>query len=134
MSLMPSNGIKAGNIQINVGMPSLLTQIINGDLVKRWLTIKPLCEFYELNRLEKCKIIFKTATVGLLALGIAASVAFMSALSVYAVPLCLVVTLGLAFNFLSEEAAAREKMQKQAIESVASRKTVTIKPDVIVIE
>ena len=124
-----------GRIEISVGVPSMLMQIINGKLLQRLLTLAPVSEFYDAKGIDKLKIVAKTATVGLLALGIAASVAFMSSLTIYAIPLCLLITMGLAFNFLNEEAASkRENLKEIALKSLAEGKTVKIKPEVIVIE
>lgn len=124
-----------GRIEISVGVPSMLMQIINGKLLQRLLTLAPVSEFYDAKGIDKLKIIAKTAAVGLVAFGIAASVAFMSSLTIYAIPLCLIVTMGLAFNFLNEEAAsASQNLKELALRSLATGKTVKVKPEVIVIE
>ena len=124
-----------GRIEISVGVPSILMQIMNGKLLQRMLTLTPFSEFYDAKGVDKLKIVAKTTAVGLIALGIAAAVALMSSLTIYAVPLCLIVTMGLAFNFLNEEAAlARQNLKEVALQSLATGKTVKVKPDVIVIE
>lgn len=124
-----------GRIEISVGVPSILMQVINGKLLQRMLTLTPVSEFYDAKGVDKLKIIAKTAAVGLIALGIAAAVAFMSGLTIYAIPLCLIITMGLAFNFLNEEAAsARHNLKELALQSLATGKTVKVAPEVIIIE
>ncbi len=124
-----------GRIEISVGVPSILMQIINGKLLQRLLTLAPVSEFYDAKGIDKLKIVAKTAAVGLLALGIAASVALMSSLTIYAIPLCLLITMGLAFNFLNEEVALkRENLKEIALKSLAEGKTVKVKHEVILIE
>jgi hypothetical protein len=108
-----------GRVEISVGVPSILMQIVNGKLLQRLLTITPLCEFYEAKGIDKLKIIAKTAVVGLITLGVAAAVTILSSLTIYAIPLCLIVTMGLSFNFLNEEAAeARNKTKDIAMQSL----------------
>lgn len=124
-----------GRIEISVGVPTLLTQLMNGKLIQRLLTLAPISEFCAASGMDKLKIIAKTALVGLIALGIAASIAFMSSITIYAIPLCLIVTMGLSFNFLNEEAAeARKALPQIAVESINAGRNVTVKPEVIVIE
>ena len=124
-----------GRIEISVGVPTLLTQLMNGKLMQRLLTLAPVSEFYSASGMDKLKIIAKTALVGLISLGIAASVALMSSITIYAIPLCLIATMGLSFNFLNEEAAeARKVLPQIAVESMKAGRNVTLKPEVIVIE
>jgi len=113
----------ASKIEISVGVPSILLQIVNGRLLQRLLTLTPLCEFYDAKGIDKLKIIAKTSLVGLIALGIAASVAVLSSLTIYAIPLCLIATMGLSFNFLNEEAAqGRSHLKDIALQGLACDK------------
>ena len=96
-------------LNISVGIPSPILSLINGTLLRRLLTLEPFVDFYQMDLINKVKVIAKVIFVGAIALGIAASVAYMSHITVAAIPLCLICTMGLSFNYLTEDISLAAK-------------------------
>lgn len=104
---------RAGAITVEVGVPSFVMQLFNGELVTRLLTLKMVDDFMVLSRGDKFRVIWKVALVGLITLGICAAVSFMNPLFIWAVPLCMITTMGLAFSLLTLPTPKKEPEQPQ---------------------
>jgi hypothetical protein len=111
-------------IEIRVGIPNMLSKLLTEQRVSRLLRIDAFSEFYYCSLREKAEIIFKVALVGLAVLGIGYIVSIMNPLAVWAVPLSLILAMGLTFDLLTESKRDAAIKKMKAPESIESSKEI----------
>lgn len=107
-------------IEVRVGVPNMLSGVMTQDRVARVLKLDSFSEFYHCSFKEKAEIIFKVALVGLAALGIGYVVSIMNPLAVWAVPLSLILAMGLSFDLLTQSKKEAALKKVKALESIES--------------
>ena len=111
-------------IEVRVGVPNMLSSVMTQERVSRVLKLDSFSEFYYCSLKEKAEIIFKVALVGLAALGIGYVVSMMNPLAVWAVPLSLILAMGLSFDLLTQSKRDAAIKKTKALESMESPKEI----------
>ena len=117
-----NTGSRAITFSLNV--PDFLMQIVDGQLVKRLLTLQFLDEHSALDHERQVNILKKVAKVALSVLAISCSIACFHVEVVWMIPLSLLVAMGLSFNFL---VASEYESQQEALVSKAKTAVVQTK-------
>lgn len=115
MSVHPGSNMAPGSIRVELGVPSFVMQVFNGDLIIRILTLKIFSDYAALPSAEKWCIVGKVAIVGLLTLGVCAAAVVMNPLFVWAIPLCLLTTMGVSFGLMTAPPVPIIKPQPQVV-------------------
>lgn len=102
-----------GAVTLTVAVPQPMSQFMDSMNLKRLLTLKPLEDFAELSGRERALTILKVITVGLLTLGIGAAAALASPVTIWSIPLAMIVAMGLSFSFITYEKSGRELLDKE---------------------
>lgn len=91
----------SSDLTIKVGVPNVLMDLLNGGAVKRFLTLQVWDDHMKLTSAQKKSVIKKVAVVGLVALGICLATALAVPTFIWAVPLVLILTMGLSWSLLT---------------------------------
>lgn len=89
------------NITFSVGIPNVIMQLLDGTVIKRMLTLEVVDDYDKLDKTSQNIVIAKVAKVALATLIVALAVSFITVEVVWAVPLCVLITAGLSFSFLT---------------------------------
>ena len=116
-----TNTLGTKNLTFSVGIPNVIMQVLDGQVIKRMLTLEAFDDYSLLDKGSQKNVICKVAKVALATLFVSLTVAFITVEVVWMLPLCLLVTMGLSFGFLtSNEYASTHygKVADQAKKSV----------------
>lgn len=111
-------------VEVRIGVPNVLCSVMTEERVSRVLKLDSFSEFYYCSLKEKAEIILKVTLVGLLALGIGYVVSMMNPLAVWAVPLSLILAMGLSFDLLTQSKRDAALKKTNGLERIESPKEV----------
>lgn len=96
-----NNTLQTKNITFSVGIPNVIMQLLDGHVIRRMLTLEFIDDYKKLDNASQKTVIQKVAQVALSTIFIALAVAFITVEVIWTIPLCLLATMGLSFNFLT---------------------------------
>jgi|GEM_PF-2306877 len=102
-----------GVVRLELGIPNPVMSLLNGNAIIRMLTLQPFEDFYEISLKQKFYVIAKVMVVGLMTLGVGIAATLVNPLFLWAIPLCALITMGLAFNLMTEPPSQKLSLQQQ---------------------